>query len=560
MLSDDHLFSNIGIDSLGFHSPRHYVALKDLALARKVDPAKYEKGLLSKEMRIAEVDEDIISLGLKAGYNALLRGNISPKSIDALFVGTETEVYAAKSISNIFAEMLEISSNALTQDIYNACAGGTLAILNAIGMIQNELINKALIISADISSYHLGSPGEPTQGSGAIGLVISRNPRIAIFSKKFGKFSGNVNDFFRPPNDKNARAFGAYSQDTYLNFQLKAYDDLIRNIGDFHADYYTFHAPYSKLPLKSMQHIILKRWIKHISDLPKIEIENSGIRSSIVKKLDHFLHDVSVLPEFIYLKLKEYGFSSNRLKQVSQWLISNVKERVLPQLRVPMHFGNMYNAAIWAQVAYLIENYSNANDIIYFGSYGSGATCISGLLKVQDAFKDVIQTGPYINDFIDLKMKKSVQEYESIKNGNIKPQIKLGHIIEHKNNNNRGFTLSFCDEGCIIPNIKGLDHCPKGHSGFHKRFFPLFAILESDPITQSDPNDLSYLHKGLVRVADNAAKGGSLEYEIRRVENENEQNPNAKGLLNWSPIYVPIPEKYLMKRDFLAQDVSVPLE
>ncbi|MFX1501812.1 MAG: hydroxymethylglutaryl-CoA synthase, partial [Promethearchaeota archaeon] len=217
MLSDDYLFSDIGIDSIGFYAPRHYVALKDLALKRSVDPEKYSKGLLSKEMRVAEVDEDIISLGLKAGYNAILRGKISPKNIDALFVGTETEVYAAKSISNIFAEMLEISPNALTQDVYNACAGGTLAILNAIAMIEKEIINKALVISADISSYHLGSPGEPTQGSGAVGIVISKDPRVATFSKRFGKISGNVNDFFRPPNDKNARAFGSYSQETYLD-------------------------------------------------------------------------------------------------------------------------------------------------------------------------------------------------------------------------------------------------------------------------------------------------------------------------------------------------------
>ncbi|MHA1915671.1 MAG: hydroxymethylglutaryl-CoA synthase family protein, partial [Promethearchaeota archaeon] len=166
MLSDDHLFTNIGIDSVGFHAPRHFVRLKELALKRNVDPAKYAKGLLSKEMRVADVDEDIISLGLKAGYNALQRGGIDPRSIDALFVGTETEVYSAKSVSNIFAEMLNISPNALTQDVYNACAGGTLAILNAIAMIEREIIEKALIISSDISSYHLGSPGEPTQGSG----------------------------------------------------------------------------------------------------------------------------------------------------------------------------------------------------------------------------------------------------------------------------------------------------------------------------------------------------------------------------------------------------------
>ncbi|UCC21135.1 MAG: hydroxymethylglutaryl-CoA synthase family protein [Promethearchaeota archaeon] len=559
MLSNEYLFSNIGIDSLSFFSPRTYVDLRELAKERNVDPNKYTKGLLSKEMRIPEVDEDVVSLGLKAGYNTLQRGDISPKSIDALFFGNETITYSVKSISNIFAEMLEISPNSITQDIYNACAGGTLAILNSIGLIENGIIKKALIISADISSYNIGSPGEPTQGSGAIGLVISKNPRIAKFSKNFGKVSGNVNDFFRPVNDKNARAFGRYSQEAYLKFQLGAYDDLIRSIGDFHADFYTFHAPYSKLPLKCMQQIILKRWIKHINELPKFE--KKKIRSSILKKLDHFLHDVTVLPEYLYLKLKERGFSSPTLEKFSYWVNTNVKERVLPQLNVPMHFGNMYNASLWAQVCFLLENHARDNDTIYFGSYGSGATCISGLLKIQEGFKEIIQKGPHINDFINLKERKSVQEYESIKNGKTKPEIILGYIVEHDQNQNRGFTLHFCDEGCLIPNIKGLDSCPKGHSGFHKRFFPLFAKLDSDPIVQTENNNLNYLKEGLVRVASNAIKGASLEYEIRRVENENEENINAKGLLNWSPIYIPIPEKYLTKRYHQIQDVPItPLE
>ena len=543
MLSDDHLFTKIGIDSFSFHTTRHYVKLEELAIERGVDPAKYSKGLLSKEMRVADVDEDIISLGLKAGYNTLLRGRIPPKSIDALFVGTETEVYAAKSISNIFAEMLEISPNALTQDVYNACAGGTLAIINAIALIEKEIINKALIISADISSYHIGSPGEPTQGSGAIGFVISKNPRVAIFSQKFGKISGNVNDFFRPANDKNARAFGKYSQATYIDFQLKAYDDLISNIGDIHADFYSFHAPYTKLPLKIMQQIILKRWIKHISDLPKFE--RNQIRSSILKKIDSFLHDVTVLPEYLYLKLNERGFSSTNLERLSNWLNTNIKARVLPQLRVPMHFGNMYNASLWAQIIFLLENHTHVNDTIYFGSYGSGATCISGLLKVQDRFKEIVQNGPNINDYIHLKKKKSVLEYELTKNGDVRPIILVGKVAEHELNNKRGFTLYFCDEGCIIPNIKGLNYCPKGHSGYHKRFFPLFAILTTEPIVHNELNDLTYLSKGYVRVAGHVNKGNSLEYEIRRVENEYEENINAKGLLNWSPFYIPIPVHHI---------------
>ncbi|MFX0025576.1 MAG: hydroxymethylglutaryl-CoA synthase family protein [Candidatus Hermodarchaeota archaeon] len=542
MIDNDYLFSNIGIDSVGFAAPRYYLKLKDLANERKIDPNKYKKGLMSIEMRLPGIDEDIISLGLKAAYNALIKGGISPKSIDAVFCGTETIVYAVKSVSNIYAELLGIPRNSLTQDIYNACAGGTLAILNAIALIEKEVINKALVISADISSYAMNSPSEPTQGSGAIALVISKNPRIATFSKKFGKVSGNVNDFWRPANDINAKAFGRYSVDTYLKFQLNAYDDLVQNIGDFHADFYTFHAPFAKLPIKCMQQIIQKRWIKHINALPKIR--RSSIKQSILKKLDSFLHDITALPEYIYLKLRERGYSSKTLEKISHQILENIKHKVLPQLRVPSHFGNMYNAAIWAQIIYILENYGHAHDTIYFGSYGSGATCISGLLKVQPEYKEIINKHPQINDFIAIKERKSVREYELIKEGAYKENIVLGKIVEHEENNHRGFKLHFCDEGCIIPNIKGLNHCPKGHSGFHERFFPLFATLESKPITVNTNDDLSYLSEGFVRITGKVMQGDILEYEIRRVESNIDKDHEAYGLLNWAPTYIPVDKTY----------------
>jgi 3-hydroxy-3-methylglutaryl CoA synthase len=527
---------------MGFYAPRFYLDLKDFALKRNIDPEKLNKGLLSKEMRLPDVDEDIISIGVKAGYNALMRGNISPKSVDAVLCGTETETYAVKSVSNIFAELLGIPSNSLTQDIYNACAGGTLAILNALALIERGIIKRALVINADISSYLVGSPSEPTQGSGAIAIILSKNPRIASFSKNFGKISGNVNDFWRAPHEKNAQVFGHYSLDTYLNFQLGAYDDLIKNIGDFHADHYVFHAPFAKLPIKCMQQIIQKRWINHITNL--MTLNRKQIKLSLIKKVDHFLHDLSILPEFIYLKLKEKGYTSEVLEDISYRLISNVKERVFPQLRVPSHFGNMYNASVWAQILYILENYSRINDIIYFGSYGSGATCISGLLKVEKRFNNVVSKGPKVNDFINKKERKSVQEYELMKTGNIKPEIILGNIVAHEQNEDRGFILRFCDEGCLIPNIKGLNKCPKGHSGYHERFFPLFAVLDSNPIKATNNCDLNYLCNGLVRIANNAKKGNCLEYELRRILPEYEQNLPTLGLLNWSPIYIPVENIY----------------
>jgi hypothetical protein len=270
------------------------------------------------------------------------------------------------------------------------------------------------------------------------------------------------------------------------------------------------------------------------------------IATKIFSQLDSFMQNISVLPEYVYLKLKEKGFSSDKLEKISNWVISSVKGRVLPQLRVPMHFGNMYNASVWTQIAFILEQHAQENDTIYFGSYGSGATCISGLLKVKPEFKEVLDNGPKINDYINDKKQVSVKDYEAWKNGESNPQIVLGRILEHENNGNRGFMLHFCDEGCIIPNLKGLNYCPKGHSGYHTRFFPLFAVLESNQLINVDKIDPSFLKDGYVRVGDDVKPGSILEYELRRVDNHEERkSPNdVIGLLNWSPIYVSVKHTY----------------
>jgi hypothetical protein len=69
-------------------------------------------------------------------------------------------------------------------------------------------------------------------------------------------------------------------------------------------------------------------------------------------------------------------------------------------------------------------------------------------------------------------------------------------------------------------------------------------VLKSEPIVNPDENNLNYLYNGLVRIAGNVKLGACLEYEIRRIENKEETNLNAIGLLNWSPLYIPVQKVY----------------
>lgn len=530
------LFSSIGIDSIGFYAPSYYVSMRELAKSRQIDPKKLEEGLMVKEMRLPDAGEDIVTMSVKAAQNALIRGNINPKEIDALFVGTETITYAVKSVSNILAEILGVSKNCLTQDIYNACAGATLAILNAIGLIENGIINKALVIGADISSYPLNSPGEPTQGAGAVALILTKNPRVATFSKKFGKISGNVNDFFRAAGEKDAQVFGKYSVDSYLNFQMSAFDDLSKNMGKFKADYYVFHAPFSKLPIKFLQKLITERSEHFMEHIMNWELKPP--RSRLSTRLPSIRYSIRHFPSLIASTLLRNGYSRQAIAKILTQL-SKLKQYFLPHLDIPMHFGNMYSASVWAQILYILEISAHPGDILYFGSYGSGATCISGLIQVKEEMVNVVDNGPTIDHFFSNKIKRSVKDYEQIHLGLARPQFSLGTIEKYQQDDNRGLILHFCDEGCLIPDIKGLDQCPQGHPGFHTVFYPLYAKLISDPVELPVSADFKFINHGQVRLLGKPIKGSLLEYNMRRVELPTSPN-SVKGLLNWIPTYTPI--------------------
>ena len=517
-------FLNVGIDSIGFFAPSFYLDLENLAKLRDVNPNKYKYGLMSHEMRVPDRGEDSISIGLKAAQNALIRGEIDPSEIDALFVGTETTVYAVKSISNIYKDLLGIPKNCMTQDVSNACAAGTLAIINAIGLLETGIINKALIITVDISKYDLNSPGEPTQGAGAVALILTRNPRIAVFGKHFGKISANINDFYRPEGESNAQVFGQYSIKSYINLQMQAHNNLLSQTGEFFTDFYIFHAPYSKLPLKFMQSLIVGRALDNIDylikNIPNLEISNDEIP---------YFDDLSekfLITEEIHDKLDSLNICGERRVKVKRWIFRRLKTKLLPPLQVSALFGNMYSASLWAELMYILENMAKANDTIYFGSYGSGATALAGLIKIQPDFHRVLSNSLNIQNFMKNKIQISVNEYEDLRKKTESIDVcwvKLNAIRSSRSNT--------CDEE------SNLDYCPKGHSGSISVNFPIIGtVVDMKPFIEGE---LQLLKQGFVLSSKMAQIKDIVEFELRRWKNTLESNPKH-GLLNWMPIYQPI--------------------
>jgi len=531
-LKDDFFF-NVGIDSMGFYTTKYYVDLTELAEIRDVDPNKYLKGLLTKEMRIPGPGEDIVSMAVKAGQHALMKGNINSNEIDAIFLGTETMTYAVKSVSNILSEMLDSSVNCVTQDVYNACAGATLAVLNAVGLINDGIINKAMVIGADICSYELESPGEPTQGAAAAALVISKNPRIAKFGKKFGKLSANVFDFYRLPKEEYPVVFGKFSIDSYIRFQMGAFDEFFQ-YADIIPDYLVFHSPFAKLPLKNIENLLTNRW----SLMKKILLDKPVDTVSPVKIQEEASYNLEKLINNVLDNIKEKE-NLDDIETIKNQLIKSLTNKVLPALNVPMSIGNMYSASVWGQLIYMLESVVKKNDLIYFGSYGSGATCISGMLKVMPGFKEIVDQTPKVHNYIGKKKRKSIKEYEHLRKKIDTQKFKYAEIEPHPSNKNFFIKMNICEGGCLISKLKGLDFCPDGKNDTYILHLPMYAVVKSDPVDTINEKDL--LNESIVRVAPKTKKGQLVEYTLLRAGKNESLVCVQSGYINWIPTYKSVP-------------------
>ncbi len=78
----------------------------------------------------------------------------------------------------------------------------------------------ALVIASDIARYGLATPGEVTQGAGAIAMLVTAAPRLLALADDSAYRSQSIMDFWRPVYTDTALARGKYSTEQYLKFFL----------------------------------------------------------------------------------------------------------------------------------------------------------------------------------------------------------------------------------------------------------------------------------------------------------------------------------------------------
>ena len=347
-----------GIDKIGFATSNYVLKLNDLAAARATDPEKLSKGLLLKELSIAPLTEDIITLGAAAADPILTSED--KEKIDMVIVATESSIDQSKAAAVFIHGLLAIQPFARSFEIKEACYGATAALDYAKLHIEKYPDSKVLVIASDIAKYGINTPGEPTQGAGAIAMLISKDPRILIFNEDNVAQTRDVMDFWRPNYSTTPYVNGLYSTQQYLDCLKTTWYEYQKrhklSLKDFAA--YCFHLPYPKLALKGLNKIMDKS-----------------------------------LPQEQQDQLKE-----------------NFEKSILYSQKV----GNIYTGSLFLGLLSLLENSDKlkAGDKIALFSYGSGAVAeIFSASLVPGYEKQLSRTRL---EELDQRQALSVEEYEHI--------------------------------------------------------------------------------------------------------------------------------------------------
>ncbi|MEL0537970.1 hydroxymethylglutaryl-CoA synthase [Staphylococcus debuckii] len=346
----------IGIDQLNFYIPNFYVDMAELAEARGVDPNKFLIGIGQSQMAVSPVSQDIVSMGANAAQPILSEQD--KKDITMVIVATESAIDSAKASAVQIHHLLGIQPFARCFEMKEACYAATPAIQLAKDYLVPRPNEKVLVIASDTARYGLNSGGEPTQGAGAVAMVISHNPSILELHDDSVAYTEDVYDFWRPSGEIYPLVAGKLSKDAYIKSFQESWNEYAKrhhkSLSDFAA--LCFHVPFTKMGQKALDSILT----------------------------DSASEDTQARLNEGYKSATDY----NR------------------------YVGNVYTGSLYLSLISLLENHKlNDGDTIGLFSYGSGSVGEFFSATLMNNYQDHLDIKAH-KAMLDNRKALSVEEYE----------------------------------------------------------------------------------------------------------------------------------------------------
>ncbi|WP_025777192.1 hydroxymethylglutaryl-CoA synthase family protein [Brevibacterium sp. VCM10] len=245
----------IGIDDIELATSHHVVSLDDFAAANGTDPNKFRLGLGQDEFSFPAPDEDVVTMAAAAAAPIIRRSG--SEGIRTLLFATESGIDQSKAAGMAVHSLLDLPSQMRVVEVKEACYSATAALQAAVGIVTRSPGQRVLVIASDVARYELDTPGEPTQGAGAVAMLVSAEPKLLEIEPVSGLNSADVDDFWRPNDSTTAIVDGALSVTAYLDSLTGAWTDLAAQGGPAmtEIDRVLYHQPFTKMAKKAQVHL-----------------------------------------------------------------------------------------------------------------------------------------------------------------------------------------------------------------------------------------------------------------------------------------------------------------
>ncbi|HEX7824740.1 MAG TPA: hydroxymethylglutaryl-CoA synthase [Mycobacterium sp.] len=329
----------VGIDAINAYCGRAFVEVRELFEHRDLDDRRIGN-LMMVSKSVPLLCEDIVSFAATAAWPLVAAMSPAERDeIEMLIVATESGIDFSKSASTHVHQLLGLSTRCRLLEVKQACHAGAVALQLAAAWVAARpgSNGRALVIAGDVvvparDTYRYG---EPSQGAGAVAVMVAEQPRIAELEIGVaGYHSYQTDDFCRPRYELDIVDVDL-SLLTYIECLLGSYRDYAAKVPGTELvnsfDQLAMHTPFGGMV--------------------------KGAHRSVLRTL-YQMDPTSIAEDF--------------------------ERRLLPSVRYPQQVGNIYSGTTLLAVASAIAHGPERAHRLGVFSYGGGCSSEFFTLRVND--------------------------------------------------------------------------------------------------------------------------------------------------------------------------------
>ena len=447
---------SIGISGLAAYVPPYRVWLEDWCEWTGGQWPKIRE-VVGRSFRVRGPNHSVYTMAANAVIRLIDQYDIDPGRVKFLGLGTESSTdnsAGAIIVKGMVDQALvargqePISRSCEVPEFKHACLGGVYGMKGAIRHLALDGAGgQAIVVCADIAEYARGSSGEPTQGAGAVAMLLEENPKLAVVDLVG---SGSASDYrimdFRKPmlrfcgqdrsESHQVQDFpvfnGKYSTTCYIDETLHALHDMYEKRELSAIDHLRqlrtlfLHRPYRRMPETGWA-------VSYLFALGQGDADDRAELASYCYEagvdVDAVLREmiskpvVSSLAEPERLQYEAYPLAMGVLRafRASRHFRSEILDKLRLGSDTMLDLGNLYTAALpaWMAAGFeqaLEENSLDAGEEVLTLGYGSGDAAEVIPIFMADNWRKAAAKIRFA-DAMELALDLSREQYEALHDG-----------------------------------------------------------------------------------------------------------------------------------------------